>query len=522
MDSLSQLSHPLLTVTRSGDFVPPRKWYQLTGLGQCHNLGVHNPTINVLMRALLERAFMCEVEPNVFMPPLGSTMEEWSEMDAFSKTLDKYNGRHWHPQTATEVVNYYCGAKRDLYERARLSLVSDPVCTLKDSTSVVFAKFEKANLTKAPRCIQPRDPRYNLLVGKYVKQIEHRIYRSIAKTFNKLNQGDQPTVIKGFNVARTAEILHAKWGRFANPICIGLDAKKFDMHVTIPGLRMEHGVYLKMYKNDKKLRDLLERQIHNRGRGYCRDGKLKFKIEGIRFSGDMNTALGNCIQMCGLVWTWAKRVGVNIELANNGDDCVIFCEEENERKFLDGLPEWFISKGFRMDVEPTVNQFEEVEFCQAHPVWNGVAYVMCRSLPTVLVKDSMCLISLDTRKTFRNWCAAVGMCGGSLSTGVPVMQSFYRAFRRAGMGATPSKGFIASIYRNSGQAERMGNLKYGVREIEAEARYSFWIAHGIMPAVQIELEKYYDGYSIQYPQEMKEVSGVQIQNTNYIEITQEN
>lgn len=518
----SSLFHPKLTVTRTGEFVPPRKWFQLSGLGQTHELGVHNSGIDVLERALLERAFMCEVSPGVFSPPLGSSSAEWKEMDPFVKGIGKYNGRYWHPQTATEVVNYYAGAKRALYERARLSLIADSGLSNKDSVSKVFAKFEKGKLGKAPRCIQPRDPRYNLLVGKYIKQIEHRIYRSIAKLFNKLNGGDQPTVIKGFDCWRTAEILQAKWERFADPVCIGLDAVKFDMHVSVPALSMEHSVYINMYRGDPKLVRLLKRQISNRGVGYCKDGKLKFEIEGIRFSGDMNTALGNCIIMCALVWTWAKRVGVTIELANNGDDCVIFCERKDESTFKSGLEEWFNLKGFRMGVEDTVDDFESVEFCQSKPVWNGTTYAMCRSLPNVLIKDSMCLISLDSCKTFENWCAAVGMCGGSLSVGVPVMQAFYQAFRRNGKGAKPSAGFMASIYKNTGQWERMGKASsYEVREIEARARVSFWIAHGITPDTQIELERYYQSFKIEWPVEVKEVSSVQIKDTNYIEYPQD-
>lgn len=512
----STLFHPNLAVRRTGSYVAPRKWIQLTGLGQCHNLGVHNSTIDVLERSLLERVFYCEVRPGVFLPALGSTDEQWAEMDDFASRLDKKNGRYWEPQTAADVVAYYQGAKRDMYERARLDLVREPTLQKRDSRSVVFAKFEKANLSKAPRAIQPRDPRYNVLVGKYVKQIEHRIYRSIAKIFNEAHGGTGPTVIKGFNVVQTAAILRAKWDRFAHPICIGLDAKKFDMHVTASALRFEHGVYLRMFRNDPKLARLLAKQVSNKGRGYCADGDLKFDIQGVRFSGDMNTALGNCLIMCALVWTWADRVGVKIELANNGDDCVIFLEQEDEHQFNAGLEDWFGTKGFRMDVEATVSDFEAVEFCQSHPVWNGVSYVMCRSLPTVLIKDSMCLVPANTPREIEAWCAAVGMCGGSLSVGVPVMQSFYRCFRRCGQGRNPSRGLIQSIYKNSGQFERMGSLSYDVREIGARERCSFWIASGITPCVQLELEKYFDEYEL-LKDDVEEMSAVQIQNTKHIE-----
>jgi len=57
---------------------------------------------------------------------------------------------------------------------------------------------------------------------------------------------------------------------------------------------------------------------------------------------------------------------------------------------------------------------------------------------------------------------------------------------------------------------------YDVREIGAHERLSFWIAHGITPDAQLELEKYYDEYKLDVG-EVEEVSGVQIQNTTYIE-----
>jgi len=518
---VSVLKHPKLTVHRTGDFVAPRKWVHLTGLGPFHDLGVHNQTIDVLERALLERAYMCDVGDNVFCPPLPTCGEEWSEMNLFGKLLDKYNGRYWHPVTAVDVVNMYKGAKREAYEQARISFEADPLIGRLDTRSSVFAKFEKANIGKAPRCIQPRSARYNLRVGRFIKPIEKRIYRSIARAFRGFGC-TTPVVIKGYNVDVVAGILFDKWSRYSDPICIGLDAKKFDMHVSVSALEFEHSVYLNMYRNNPELVSLLKHQIKNRGVGYCKDGRLKFEIDGIRFSGDMNTALGNCIIMCALIWTWANKIGVCIELGNNGDDCVVFMERSDEELFTLGLEEWFESKGFRMDVEPTVDEFEAVEFCQSHPVFNGECYTMVRSLPTVLQKDSMCLIPINKEKDFLAWATAVGMCGGSLSTGIPVLQSFYSAFRRNGKGVLPSEGMLSTIYRNTGQYERMAGKEHRVRQIEDDARVSFWIATGITPDLQRIYEDYYDGYGISWQNGCIEYSATQIKDScYYIEITQE-
>jgi hypothetical protein len=50
-------------------------------------------------------------------------------------------------------------------------------------------------------------------------------------------------------------------------------------------------------------------------------------------------------------------------LANNGDDCVIIIEKRHLKK-LDDLPSWFLTMGFRMEVEKPVYEFEQIEFCQ--------------------------------------------------------------------------------------------------------------------------------------------------------------
>jgi len=65
----------------------------------------------------------------------------------------------------------------------------------------------------------------------------------------------------------------------------------------------------------------------------------------------------------------------------------------------------------------------------------------------------------------------------------------------------------------------MGTLSYDVREIGARERFSFWIATGITPCAQIDLEQYYDQYQISTEVSV-EVSAVQIQNTTYIHIPQ--
>ena len=74
----------------------------------------------------------------------------------------------------------YKGPKKAVYERAVLSLYANPV-RRRDAESNSFVKREKAKFKKAPRCIQPRDPRYNASIGRYLKPLEHVLYGAVGK-----------------------------------------------------------------------------------------------------------------------------------------------------------------------------------------------------------------------------------------------------------------------------------------------------------------------------------------------------
>jgi hypothetical protein len=301
--------------------------------------------------------------------------------------------------------------------------------------------------------------------------------------------------MKGFNVQRVGRICAAKWHSFRNPVAVGLDATKFDMHVSRWVLQWEHDIYLKIFNGNPLLRTLLNRQMFNDGRGYCADGKLKYKFTGKRCSGDMNTALGNCLIMCAMVWAYAKERGVAIKLMNNGDDCVVFMEADDLAKFNQGLSEWFLELGFRMVAEKPVYALEEIEFCQMHPILTANGWTMVRNIPAAMHKDSLCLLPLRNEKEMREWLGAVGDCGVALTHGVPVASSYYRMMRGEG---TKRTKFGEQLLLHAGA--RM--LSMGIEGVEdtiiPEARYGVWVAWGILPDHQVALEQRFESTQIDY------------------------
>nr|QDH87633.1 MAG: RNA-dependent RNA polymerase [Riboviria sp.] len=392
------------------------------------------------------------------------------------------------PISPEQFVEMYKGRKRTIYQNA-LDGFYDTGVLRKHAISSSFVKCEKVKEDSAPRCIQPRDPVYNIGVGCYIKPIEHRVYAAIGRVFE-----DKVTVVKGFNVAQVACIMEEKWLSFGRPVSIGLDATKFDMHVCAGMLQWEHSIYKALYPGDKELARLLRWQVDNMGVGRCDDGHLKYSVRGRRFSGDMNTALGNCLIMCAMVWTYARERGVEIKLMNNGDDCQVFMEERDEPRFRRGLSEWFFQLGFRMTIEPTVHDLSRVEFCQMKLVHTAAGPVMVRNIDKAREKDSMSIIPLDTEKMFKMWLYAVGECGLALCSGVPIMQSMYMCYMRHGI---PSR-LKDSVAMETGARMLARGMSTKWAPVTMEARADVLVAWDYTPDEQVALEHYYDKMAVKY------------------------
>jgi len=455
-------------------------------MGPPHGYGVFNNCVRAVERALVERYFLCKVG-NEFLPALRTNPEEWERpgLARFrSKVVDEV-AKLATVVTLRQVVDSYTGPKRRVYERAWRSLHRRALCPA-DAHLRPFTKFEKQLLSKAPRIINPRSPRYNLALGQYLKKAEKLYFRAINDAWNSVTDH---TVIKGLNVRDSAAVLRSKWCRFKRPVALGLDATKYDMHVGVNALKYEHSFYNRVF-GDGFLEKLLEMQLYNKGVARCPDGEVSFSVEGTRCSGDLNTSLGNCLLMCALIYAMCDELGVTAELANNGDDCVLMFEECDLELVLEAVPEFFSRYGFRMQVEDPVYEFEQVEFCQSRPVRLVDGWTMVRNVRTCLQKDPICLIPIQNERVWKKWLGAVGECGLATVPGCPVLQSFYGAFVRNGVKARAK--FVEHVHRNTSAIERREGLHVQPSVVTDEARVSFYRAFGIMPDMQVELEKYYD------------------------------
>jgi len=432
---------------------------------------------------VLERVFFVKEGGKFVRPPLP---RDFSGALAEVRALLGKHLPHIAPWTSQEFLDSCKGAKKMRYQHAHDSLcVRDLV--KEDAWVEVFIKYEKTDRTTkpdpVPRVISPRSPRFNFKLGKFIKKAEPLIFKSLGKLF-----GDR-TVIKGYNAYQSANILRAKWDHFNDPVAVGLDASRFDQHVSEDALKWEHDVYTSCFhgKSRKKLAKLLRMQLKNKCIGYAKDGRLEYTIAGTRMSGDMNTSLGNCVLMCSMIKAYALCKKVPLKLANNGDDCVVFMERRDLSRFSEGLFDWFYDMGFNMKIEEPVSVFEKIDFCQTHPVFDGNRWLMVRNPHVALSKDSVFLQPYQSPKQVFSWMKAVGVGGLRLTGGLPVFQNFYRVFDRYGRAGRSTSTYWSWYTRQSLQS-----MDRDFGPVSAEARASFWDAYGVSPDEQVVLEEELD------------------------------
>ncbi len=463
----------VLTVRPGYSSKKSRTWYSFNSPSSKYEYLVHNPTLKNITRGLVERVF-CVVDKagNLVRPPKPVPGAFLKKLGAVGQLLSKQVGycHHW---TRDEFVSSYNGPRRASYERAAATLDSEPL-TILDSYLSTFVKAEKINCTlkpdPPPRVIQPRGQRYNIEVGRYLKPLEPRLMKSIDKLWGS------PTAIKGYTVEKVGQIMAEKASRFREPVFVGLDASRFDQHCSREALEWEHSIYNQVFKCPR-LAELLTWQLSNRGTAYTHDGKVKYSVDGCRMSGDMNTSMGNYLIMSALCYEYCKEVGLNAELANCGDDCVLFLEKSDLGK-LSSLPSWFTHMGYTMKVEKPVYHLEEVEFCQMHPVQTGRGWVMVRRPDTVVTKDCCVVRGGMTMSKLEDWLGAQRAGGLSLAGDVPVLSQFYKCF--------PAKDSnCVSDYA----APHKFQASQQCGSVTEESRYSFWLAFGLTPDDQVALEE---------------------------------
>lgn len=445
------------------------------------NVETHNNSIHNLIRGVGERVLYTDKNCTPCITPVVGIFGVRCE--SYKRAVASCIGRQ-SPVTRQQFVEYYKGRRRTLYQQAADGLALKPVRP-QDSHLSTFVKAEKLNFSiksdPAPRVIQPRNPRYNVELGRYLLPLEHKVYDAIDTLFFA------PTIMSKYNSFQQATVLREKWDSFQDPICIGLDASRFDQHVSVEALKFEHSLYSLIFGKDKKLIELLNWQLDNRGFARASDGSFRYRRPGSRMSGDMNTSLGNKFLMCLMAKAYIDTKNFKIAFVNNGDDCLMFLERKHEGG-LNDLKSYFSDFGFKIVCEPAVTEFEHIEFCQCKPIRCNGLWRMIRNVKTCLLKDVTAISFGHDVTQFRSWLADVSACGLSFCADVPVMGAFYRMLQRFGVAGNYSgKDAIFSAYRTLSK-----NACIQADTPDDQGRFSFWKQTGIHPDAQCQLEQYFD------------------------------
>lgn len=499
---MTPLTHERVTMGMLGGPVKRTKYFRFPCSPRV-KYAIHDNCVSNLYRGTLERVFYVEVRPGVYEVPAQPTVAEFGGRVTLFNAQYRKRVRRAVPVSYRQVVEMYRGRKRAIYERARVSLETEPL--RKDDAKVkLFGKREKTNFSEKPnppqRVIYPREPRYNLAVAAYLKPLEHEVYRTIDHIFHdRHSRAHRRTVVKGLNFSQRGQLLHEKWRRFRRPRGLLFDAKRFDQHVSVAALKHEHSVYLQHFRGQDKsqLKKLLSWQLKTTAKGRCPDGWVKFVRRGGRCSGDINTALGNVTIMCSLFFDYLESLGIDYEFVDDGDDSVLVVEMEDVQCIIDTYEAWFLHAGFRMKLGRIAVCLEEVEFCQTHPVYDGAQWTMIRDPHTAMAKDSVCLLPLHIGgETFaRRWLAAVSECGEAVAGAIPVWDAFYRCLRRASKGAKPlDPESVPGL--ESGMFIQAKGMRRRFGPVSEDARYHFWVAYGLAPTEQISIEEFFDSYEM--------------------------
>ncbi len=408
------------------------------------------------------------------------------EMEILAESSDKVS-----PITTKQFVDSYGGAKHRAYAAAGLSLEEQPLTT-RDFKVKTFTKDDYRKPGAAPRAIQPRSPRFNVQLGRYVKPLEHTIFESIDKIFDP--SGVSRTVAKGMNMNERGARVKEMWDKYENPVAVGLDASRFDQHINLDLLDFEHKIYqmwcVKKGIDIPSLKYLLKQQRVNRGTYRSPEGRVDYKVFGCRMSGDMNTSLGNVTIMCGLMYAYfeEKKLLGKISLLNDGDDCVIIMDKRNLAWFQKDMEDWFLRVGITMCYDGIYTALEAVEFCQAHPVFDEeVGYRLVPRPTKRLYSDLVTTKKIGSKKVYKKWLGAVAGCGQAMSSGLPIFQSFYHW---VGRGATPYIPEQGSVYHKYRQ-ELTDRMIPRTREPSMAERISFYFAFDVTPDEQKMVENYY-------------------------------
>jgi len=212
-------------------------------------------------------------------------------------------------------------------------------------------------------------------------------------------------------------------------------------------------------------------------------------------SGDMNTALGNCILMIAMVLAMFKALNIIGDILDDGDDCLVILESEDVEQFCNNASQLALEFGMELKIENVANEMVDVEWCQCHPIPVANTWKFIRNpykiFNTSLVSSKWVHMTPHQRLQHLR---AIGECELVLNNGVPVLESYAHALIRNSRGVEASETLDEGDYRRM-----MRELKRKEEQlpITFESRCAFERAFGIRVEIQLLMEDALDSWEFE-------------------------
>lgn len=376
-----------------------------------HDLGnyfYHRNCVHNHIDALMRRVALCVPHP---------TPRRVTQISNLCRKFGRIAGKI-EPISRDNVIALYGGFRRRRYQAAkdRLEICGEYL----DPRLKMFVKQEgtsfDAKVNPACRAIQYREATFSLQYAQFIKPIEHRVLNATGGVFPKTR-----FITKGLSPQERAKLLVDKFESLPGCWIMELDASRFDAHVTPDLLRSVHKCYFAM-NGDPKLKQMCAAQLKNRGRVSGKDFKITYSLNGGRMSGDMDTALGNCIIMCCLYVLYMQHFNFRGDFVDDGDDGLLFGRGPMPR--LEETEKFFQECGFKIKIANVVTDVYKAEFCQSKVVSIAGVPTMVRNPWKILCKTT---VNMKFSESFR-WVIlkTVAMGELSLNRGVPILEPYFQ------------------------------------------------------------------------------------------------
>jgi len=139
-----------------------------------------------------------------------------------------------------------------------------------------------------------------------------------------------------------------------------------------------------------------------------------------------------------------------------------------------------------MKLEPDVHVFEQIEFCQSHPVWTQQGYIMVLNPVDGLAKQCMSIKPMPGEKITKRWLSTIGKGGLTLAGGIPIWQNFYKHCETSGEGEKVLKN--DPTMRSGFYLHFIKGMRREYAPVHPRTRSSFYLAYGISASEQIARE----------------------------------